>query len=163
MVVTEAIAGLGAIRTAFDMAKALESIHEAVARDRAVIDLQKEILAAQQAQFALVERVRNLEKEVTAFENWDAEKKRYQMKDFGGGTIAYALKPEMAGGEPPHRICPACYQTGKKGFLQSRGPNAYRQEIVQCSECDKQFELGNRVERNLNARTRSDFDAFTGR
>jgi hypothetical protein len=85
MVVTEAIAGLGAIKTAFDMAKALESIHESVARDRAVIDLQKEILAAQQAQFALVERVRDLEKQVTTFENWDAEKQRYQMKDFGGG------------------------------------------------------------------------------
>ena len=56
MVVAETIAGLGAIKTAFDMAKALENIHEAVARDRAVIDLQKEILAAQSAQAALVDR-----------------------------------------------------------------------------------------------------------
>ena len=92
MVVTEAIAGLGAIKTAFDMAKALESIHESVARDRAVIDLQKEILAAQQAQFAMVERVRDLEKQVTSFENWDAEKQRYQMKDFGGGRSPMRLK-----------------------------------------------------------------------
>jgi uncharacterized protein YlxW (UPF0749 family) len=107
MVVTEAIAGLGAIKTAFDMAKALESIHESVARDRAVIDLQKEILAAQQAQFALVERVRYLEKHVTSFENWDAEKQRYQMKDFGGGTIAYALKGGSEDGEPPHNLCSA--------------------------------------------------------
>src|SRR5690349_5718116 len=93
MVISETIAGLGAIKTAFDMAKALASIHEATVRDRAVIDLQKEILAAQQAQFTLVERVRDLEREVAAFEDWDAEKKRYQMKEFGGGTIAYVLKP----------------------------------------------------------------------
>jgi hypothetical protein len=37
MVVTETIAGLSAIKTAFDMSKALQGIHDAVAHDRAVI------------------------------------------------------------------------------------------------------------------------------
>jgi hypothetical protein len=163
MVVTEAIAGLGAIKTAFDMAKALENIHEAVARDRAVIDLQREILAAQQAQFALVDRLRDLEKELAKFEDWETEKTRYYLRDYGGATLAYELKGAPPGGEPPHRICPACYQNRKKGLLQSRGLNAYRQEIVKCTGCDKELELGSRVERNFSARARTDFDPFTGR
>ena len=44
--ILETISGLGAVKTAFDMTKALQNIHDTVAHDRAVIDLQKEILAA---------------------------------------------------------------------------------------------------------------------
>jgi hypothetical protein len=165
MVVTEAIAGLSAIKTALDMAKALENIQEAVARDRAVFELQREILSAQQAQFVLVDRIRDLEKQIADFDEWKAEKKRYEMKEFGGGTIAYALKPSMANGEPLHNLCCKCYNNGKKGVLQSRGINAYRQQMVKCSECDADFALGARAEprsRSSNS-SRSDFDPFTGR
>ena len=70
MVVTETIAGLSAIKTAFDMTKALKDINDAAIRNAAVIELQEKILAAQAAQFALVERVGELEKEVTRFETW---------------------------------------------------------------------------------------------
>jgi putative ABC transport system substrate-binding protein len=46
MVVAEALASFNAVKTAFDMARALKDIHDATERDRAVIDLQREILAA---------------------------------------------------------------------------------------------------------------------
>ena len=46
MVVAETLASLNAAKTAFDKAKALQNIHDASARDRAVIDLQREILLA---------------------------------------------------------------------------------------------------------------------
>ena len=59
---SETIAGLGVLKTAFEMAKALESMHEATVRDRAVIDLQKEILTALSAQSALISRKQNLKK-----------------------------------------------------------------------------------------------------
>ena len=62
MVVAETIAGLGALKTAFDMAKTLESMHETTIRDRAVIDLQKEILTALSAQSALMESEAELKK-----------------------------------------------------------------------------------------------------
>jgi hypothetical protein len=39
MVVAETLASLNAVKTAFDMAKALQNIHDATARDRAVIEL----------------------------------------------------------------------------------------------------------------------------
>src|SRR5262249_3392802 len=55
--VGEVFAGLGAIKTAFDIAKGLKDIDDAARRNAAVIELQEKILAAQQEQMALVERI----------------------------------------------------------------------------------------------------------
>ena len=140
MVVSETIAGLGAIKTAFDMAKALESIHEAVARDRAVIDLQKEILAAQQAQFSLVERVRDLESRLTKFENWEAEKQRYELKAIAPGIFALSLKPAMSNGEPLHYICANCCAVGKKSYLQQHISGPYYDEF-RCRGCGDEIPI----------------------
>lgn len=135
MVIAEAISGLGAVKTAFDMAKALENIHETVARDRAIIDLQKEILAAQAAQFALLERVGKLEKEVAQFEAWDADKQRYQLAELAPGIFAYSLKEGMANGEPQHHLCTACYDAGFKSFLKRETWNPGRCAMIVCHGC----------------------------
>jgi hypothetical protein len=103
--VGEVFAGLGAIKTAFDIAKGLKDIDDAARRNAAVIELQEKILTAQQEQMALVERIGELEEQMRRFKTWEAEKKRYKLTDYGGGTFAYALKPEEAKGEPEHRIC----------------------------------------------------------
>src|SRR5579864_1037972 len=63
-------------------------------------------------------RIDDLEKEVAGFENWETEKQRYQLTDFGGNSFAYSLKPQAANGEPSHRICPNCYERGQKAILQ---------------------------------------------
>ena len=73
--VAEVFAGLGALKTAFDIAKGLKDIDDAARRNAAVIELQERILSAQQSQSALVERVHDLEKEVAGFEQWEAEKR----------------------------------------------------------------------------------------
>ena len=118
----EVFAGLSAIKTAFDMAQGLQNIHDAVARDRAVIELQKEILAAQSAQALLIQRISDLEKEKARFETWDAEKQRYELKELNSGSFAFVLKSDAQPPEPPHQICPTCYQNRKKSILQ-RAPN----------------------------------------
>lgn len=145
--VGEAIAGLSAIKTAFDMTKALQNMHDAVARDRAVIELQKEILAAQSAQATLVQRVSDLEKEVTQFEQWAAQKKRYALTDYGGGTFAYELKADAAEGEPIHRICADCYQKGHKSILQFKFKTGEQQDKYRCHSCDHEFYFGVRHEK----------------
>ena len=76
MVAAEVYAGLGAIKTAFDIAKGLKDIDDATRRNAAVIELQEKVLSAQQAQSALIDRIGELEKEVAGFEKWDAEKER---------------------------------------------------------------------------------------
>jgi hypothetical protein len=116
--VGEIFASLGAIKTAFDMAQGLSNIHDAAVRDRAIIELQKEILAAQAAQFALVEQVDTLEKEVIKFETWEAEKKKWELKDLGRGALAYMLKPDCRGTEPPHWACTNCYGNRRISIIQ---------------------------------------------
>jgi hypothetical protein len=118
VMVGEAIAGLSAIKTAFDLAKGLKDISDAANRNAAVIELQEKILTAQQAQAALVERISELEKQVANFEAWDTEKEKYELKPVGDHGIVYMLKPSARGTEPPHWLCPNCYEQRKKSYLQ---------------------------------------------
>jgi hypothetical protein len=140
--VGEIFAGVGALKTAFDIAKGLKDIDDAARRNAAVIDLQEKILSAQEAQASLIERVRDLEKEMASFEHWEAEKQRYALTDFGANSFAYLLKPETANGEPPHRICPACYEQRQKAILQYKHRSAARREKWSCSGCNREFEMG---------------------
>jgi Zn finger protein HypA/HybF involved in hydrogenase expression len=130
VVVTETIAGLSAIKPAFDMTKALKDINDAAIRNAAVIELQEKLLSAREAQTALLERVSQLEKEVAGFEKWDAEKVKYDLQPVYADTFAYARKPDAGSSEPPHFICANCYEHRKKTILQ-RADAAH----VFCPEC----------------------------
>lgn len=116
--VAEVYAGLSAIKTAFDIAKGLKDIHDATVRNAAVIELQEKILSAQEAQATLVDRVRELEKEVADFETWKAEKERYELKALGWNAFAYMLKPDARGSEPPHWVCANCFGQNRISVVQ---------------------------------------------
>ena len=79
--VGEVFAGFSAAKAAFDIAKGLKDLDDRTHRNAAVIELQEQILAAQAEQGAAIERIRDLEKQVADFEKWDAEKKRYELKN----------------------------------------------------------------------------------
>ena len=132
--VGELFAGLGAFKTMFDMSKAIQDAHDVATRDRAVIELQKEILSAQMAQAELIERVGGLEKQVAAFEKWDAEKEKYELCKISTDTFAYARKEDTRGAEPSHYICARCYEDRKRSILQ-RADSAH----VFCPECKTKF------------------------
>ena len=153
MVVSETIAGLSAIKTAFDMTKALKDINDAAIRNAAVIDLQEKILSAREAQTALLERIEDLEAQLDTFKTWAAEKQRYQLRDFGGGTFAFELNPQEANGEPMHRLCPTCFEKKQKSILQSRGRDAWKRDMFKCNACGTEFSFGVKHERNLSARS----------
>ncbi|HEY9460184.1 MAG TPA: hypothetical protein VIR04_05245 [Paralcaligenes sp.] len=148
----EAFMGLNALNAAINVAKGMKDMNDAVVRNAAIIELQQHILNAQAAQQELIKRTEELEKKIARFDAWDAEKKRYQMKDFGGGTIAYELKADEANGQPLHRICPNCYQERRLSILQPDGRNASKQEMYSCPGCNKHFKFGVAQERNLGAR-----------
>ena len=76
------------------------------------------------------------------------KKQRYQLKDFGGATLAYELKPDCVNGEPVHRICPACYQKDRKSLLQPTGRVFSAQAQWHCPECKADFLFGVRRERD---------------
>ncbi len=141
MVVAETIAGLGAIKTAFDIAKGLKDIDDATRRNAAVIELQEKILAAQAAQASLVDHISELKGHVTQLEAWDADKERYKLTDLGVGLLAYALKEGMENGEPPHYLCTQCYNDKIKSILQTETRYPGRCHVLACHRCGSDLYL----------------------
>ncbi len=98
--VAEVFAGIGALKTAFDIAKGLKDIDDAARRNAAVIDLQEKILSAQAAQSSLIQTADDLEKEVARLKDWEADKSRYQLSELRPGLVALSLEESMKNGEP---------------------------------------------------------------
>jgi len=142
-VVAEVFAGMGAIKTAFDIAKGLKDIDDATRRNAAVIELQEKILSAQSAQMELVQTIGELKKRVADLEAWDTEKKRYELKAVAPGSFAYVLKPEAQGSEPPHQICAACYANHKPSILQIMPRSHVSMQLgftkYHCPECKSEI------------------------
>jgi hypothetical protein len=138
--VAEVFAGLSAFKTMFDTAKALKDMNDAVIRNAAVSDLWEQIFAAQTRYASAIEEIHNLEKKLAEFENWKAQKQRYELKDVGLGALAYVVKESMSDSEPPHQICAACYQHDKKSILQP--DETVTEKILVCPECKSRLTVG---------------------
>ena len=105
----------------------------------AVLDAQNDALVAQQEQFRQATRIIGLEQMIAEFENWETEKARYKLVDVGsaGGVFVFLLRPEASyEDEPPHFICPNCYQKRIKSILQ-RSIRPMRGTF--CPECNTTF------------------------
>lgn len=137
MVLAETIAGVGLLKSALEIAKTIKDQTDESARASVAIDLQQKILEAQEQQMSLVLKVSELEERITAFDNWETEKKRYELKPAGEHTdaLAFQLKEECLDGEHPHKICASCFQEGRKSILQAetRFPGAC--EVLICHRC----------------------------
>jgi hypothetical protein len=100
-----------------------------------ILAAQQSALAAQRDQFTLVDRVRDLEKEIARLEAWDTEKERYHLVPIGAGAFAYSVKRDTQGTDPPHQICANCYQNGRKSILHKEMLSPGRSEILGCQHC----------------------------
>jgi hypothetical protein len=134
-------AAVSSLKAAGDMAKALVGIRDGAILNQKVIELQgvilaaqSDALAAQSDQFALLERVRELEADVARLKTWNAEKERYVLTEIGTGAFAYLIKPARRGAEPVHCICVQCYEAGRKATLQLKS-NTYGCVILECPGC----------------------------
>ena len=124
----EVIAALQAFKTIFDTLKAMSDTRDETLRSntaieltRQIIELQGQVVAALQENATLAERVRTLEAEVVRLKEQGSDLARYELKEVGGGAVAYMLKPTERGSEPPHWLCPSCYAQGKKTVLALAG------------------------------------------
>ena len=133
--VAEVFAGLGALKSAFDIAKGLKDIDDTTRRNAAVIELQEKILSAQQSQATLLEEVSELKKEVASLKAWDAEKENYELSNIGEGVFAYAKKPSVQSAEPSHYLCANCFTNGQKSILQKHVTHVGRWTVYACARC----------------------------
>jgi hypothetical protein len=166
MVDMSAVAGLlTSLRSIVDITKAMKDVHDANLLQTSVFELTREImnaqgcaLEAQAAQSELLNRVRQLEEEKAKLESWNVEKQRYLLTDIGhgGGMTAYALKPDMASGEPPHFLCTNCFDEGLKSIFQTETRYPGRCEVMVCHRCGSELYIdgGRQPEHNAMARKR---------
>ena len=113
------------LKVAADIAKGMSELKTAAEIQSKVTDLQREILAAQSGalaaqseQFAMMEKIRELQREVARVRAWEETKQRYQLYEPSKGTFVYALKEGAHGADPSHWICTRCYDEGKRSILQ---------------------------------------------
>lgn len=139
---------LASLKAAKDIAEAMIGLRDAAAFQQKQIEFQSKIIDANNAAFAaqeerstMLDRIRELEAKVAKFEAWEAEKQRYKLHELPPGVFVYVLKPEMAAGEPPHRLCAACLNSGKKAILQSHGTSEGI-EGIHCDVCKGHWNVG---------------------
>ena len=119
--VAEIYGGITALKSIFDMAKGLKDMNDESARKSAVIDLQEKIMNVQETHSSLVRQFEEVVAENQRLKSWEQEKTRYRLETIPPGLQVYSLKPDMANGEPPHRICANCYNKGIKSPLHIKG------------------------------------------
>jgi len=140
-------AAAGGLKTAGDIIKTMLSLQVSVeVRDRvielqtAIMNAQSGVLSAQEDNMTLLSKIAELEKITSSVEKWKKEVSRFELKKFPSGQFVYALKSNLIDEEPPHYICPNCYQSEIKSILQifSRyhGGETYR-----CPKCDNRLNL----------------------
>lgn len=132
---------LSSLNTAKEIAKGMVNLHTAAEIQAATIDLNGKIIDAQQqlfsvnqAQTAQADRIRELESQIAAMENWNTEKQRYQMATPYSGVTVYAVKKSMSEGEPPHYLCANCFQSRKRSILANTTAKDGHIAIV-CAAC----------------------------
>jgi hypothetical protein len=106
-----------------------------IRRNGAVIELQKEILAANEAYSALTKRIGELEKEVADLKAWDAQREQYELVQIGNGSVAVMRKPNADPPEQPAWLCATCYENRKKSYLQFQAP-MQRNWVYHCASCN---------------------------
>jgi hypothetical protein len=137
---------LDPLKSASDTVNGLIEIRDTAKFGGAIIELQTQILAAQQGalatqerEAAMAEEICNLKEKITRFETWETEKQRYKLEALPPGVHVYTLKEES--GKPPHHICKTCYQRGKKSILDKSEINNGIYHLV-CSECETDLKAG---------------------
>ena len=136
-------AAIGGLQAATDIAKSMVGVRDTAIIQSKTIELQSAILAAQSSaitaqseQFTLLERVRDLEKEVAGVEAWGAEKQRYTLHEPQPGIFTYILKEEEGATEPNHQICANCCDIHKrKSIMQMETRNPGMAEVLCCHNC----------------------------
>jgi hypothetical protein len=137
---------LSSIKAVTDVAKTFKDVSSVSDIQSISIELRDNILSAQSAtltaqseQAAMVQRIRDLEEEITRVKAWKEEKQRYQLVAPWIGAVTYALKEECSESEPPHWICTKCYEEGRKSILNQHKKHSGFVEFF-CPVCKNTIE-----------------------
>lgn len=93
--------------------------------------LASELTTANVMNMQLSEALKTLSRELQRQDEFERDKSRYEMFATTTGDIVFALKAELANGQPTHFICPVCmnrdklitYVTGQGDFKRCQTDN----------------------------------------
>lgn len=111
-----------------------------IAMNNALLDAQQRMFDAHLSHAEMLERMRKLESDLAKYQDWEQERKRYQLHQTEAGGLVYRIKPEAQGSEPVHDICAKCYEDGIKSLMQS-APDANWHLMVACHRCNSQVKV----------------------
>ena len=103
----------------------------------ALLEVHTNAISATTAQFELLERVRTLEEQLKAFNDWDEQGPRYALVCPWEGNVAqvYALRKASSAGEVAHFLCPNCFHKRQRVILNPVFVTANRWVSLACPSC----------------------------
>ena len=105
-----------------------------------LLDVQAEALESQRVQARQEDRIRELERQIAEYDNWEREKSRYELASVGRSYLYILKQTYLVDAEPRHYICPHCYQDRRKAILfYDRGIRNSAQAV--CGVCDTRFNI----------------------
>lgn len=102
-----------------------------------IFELVGKLMGAQLAQSELVQTKAALEARVAELEAHQRQAERYELQELASGALVYAYKEGVQPSEPPHRICPRCWDVDQKKSILQPGFN----DRLSCPQCQKGFPL----------------------
>jgi len=137
------------LKAAKDLAEAMVDLRDAAAFQSKLLEFQSKLIdansaacAAQDERSTLLQRVSALEKEVADFKAWDTRKQRYELKNLGYAALAYMLKKEARGTEPPHWVCANCFEDERVSIVQYTNVRKGEGFVWICPTCKSTFDPG---------------------
>jgi superfamily II helicase len=139
-----ATANLKAVK---DIGEAMAGLGDAAALQQKQIEFQSKLydannalIAAQEERSAMLERIGQLEKEVTRLEAWEAKKDQYELVSIASNVVAYAQKKAISGSTPPHYLCANCFAKEQVSYLQQHIHGDSVDKYV-CNSCKEELTI----------------------
>lgn len=105
-------------------------------------------LSEAQVKLALLEtEIVKLQRAQDALDEIKQRKRNYVLVETPMGARVYRLKDDAGTGEPPHEVCPTCFEQNQIRILQPRGLD------LVCDSCDAKYQFKDRPPRQRSARS----------
>ena len=85
--------------------------------NNSILSLQETVFSIQSQNHELLNANRAIEEEMLRLQNWENTASKYELHELCSGVFVFRFKPNEKSPEPPHYICPNCYNNQKPSIL----------------------------------------------
>ena len=131
------------LKAAFDISKSILEIKSTTEIQDKVIKLQSALMASRNSALELQEKVRTLEEQLRAANEWGDQESRYSLVcPWKSPAQVYALKRSASEGENPHFLCSNCFHNKRKVILNPSKKDGWI--LMACPSCGATIDTGYR-------------------